>query len=219
MTTNEILKRFDELIGLGNEILSTKIPYRGIEGCWMVNFSKYIGFRSASLSFLEQIFGRGHSYYNAFNLHMETTNTINNPRCAEVGINILQTAKNEIEGGWLFTIEGQISAEIFADFIALAKKALDENKDVAAVLACAAIEDALKRLAMKENIDVSDKEMSDVINALKAKGIIKGAQSSIIQSYVQLRNKAFHAQWDKIDKESVSGLISFTEQFLLTNFS
>lgn len=87
------------------------------------------------------------------------------------------------------------------------------------VLACAALEDALKRVAIKENLNVDDKDMSDVINALKTKGVIKGAQVPIVQSYVKLRNKAFHAEWDKIDKESVSSVIGFTEQFILSNFS
>jgi uncharacterized protein YutE (UPF0331/DUF86 family) len=216
MTTNEILKRFDELVKLGNEVLLTK---KRSGDYWVVNYSKYIGFRTASISFLERIFEKDHSYCEAFALHVNKSDTVYNLGCIEIGISILQTAKNEIEGGWLSTIEGQISAEIFADFIALAKKALDDNKDVAAVLACAALEDALKRLATKENLDVSDKDMSDVINALKAKGIIKGVQVPIVQSYVKLRNKAFHAEWDKIDKESVSSVIGFTEQFLLTNFS
>ena len=101
----------------------------------------------------------------------------------------------------------------------MARKALDDNKDAAAVLACAALEDALKRVAMKESLDVDDKDMSDVINALKTKGAIKGAQVPIVQSYVKLRNKAFHAEWDKIDKGSVSSVIGFTEQFLLSYFS
>ena len=82
-----------------------------------------------------------------------------------------------------------------------------------------ALEDALKRVAIKENLDVDDKDMSEVINALKAKGVIKGAQAPIVQSYVKLRNKAFHAEWDKIDKAGVSAAIGFTEQFLLKNFS
>jgi hypothetical protein len=141
------------------------------------------------------------------------------PPYTEAGINILGAAKAEIEGDWLFTVEGQVSAEIFADFIALAKESLDDNKDVAAVLACAALEDALKRVAIKENLDADDKDMSEVINALKAGGVLKGPQAKIVQSYVKLRNKAFHADWEKIDKESVSSLIGFTEQFLLTHFS
>ena len=77
----------------------------------------------------------------------------------------------------------------------------------------------MKRVAIKENLDADDKDMSEVINALKAGGVLKGPQAKIVQSYVKLRNKAFHADWEKIDKESVSSLIGFTEQFLLTHFS
>ena len=214
MMTEDILKRIDELIGLGNAVLATKIPETQYSSA-SVDRGKFRGFRSASLSFLENIFGAQQTYYKEFNEHVKG----DWPSCTKVGINILQAAKAEIEGGWLVTIEGQVSAEIFADFIALAKEALDDNKDVAAVLACAALEDALKRVAIKENLDVDDKDMSEVISALKAKGVIKGAQAPIVQSYVKLRNKAFHAEWDKFDKESVSSLIGFTEQFLLKNFS
>ena len=214
MTTEEILKRIDELIGLGNKVLSTKT--RGRSGVPVaVNNGKFRGFRSASLSFLENIFGARHTYYKEFTEHVNKPM----PPYTEAGINILQAAKAEIEGGWLFTVEGQVSAEIFADFIALAKESLNDNKDVAAVLACAALEDALKRVAIKENLDADDKDMSEVINALKAGGMLKGPQAKIVQSYVKLRNKAFHADWEKIDKESVSSLIGFTEQFLLTHFS
>ena len=210
--TEDMLKRIDELINLGNDVLSTTV-----DGDWgeYVNDGKFKGFRSASLSFLERIFGVSQTYYKEYFHNVEASS----PSNTEAGINILQAAKKEIADGWLFTVEGQVSAEIFADFIALAKEALDDNKDVAAVLACAALEDALKRVAVKEGLNVYDKDMSEVINALKAKGVIKGAQAPIVQSYVKLRNKAFHAEWDKIDKESVSSVIGFTEQFLLTNFS
>jgi len=134
-------------------------------------------------------------------------------------LGIFRGVQHDIKSGMLSDFRQLLQAEIFADFIALAKKVLDDNKDVAAVLACAALEDALKRVAMKESLDVDDKDMSDVINALKTKGAIKGAQVPIVQSYVKLRNKAFHAEWDKIDKGSVSSVIGFTEQFLLSYFS
>ena len=48
--------------------------------------------------------------------------------------------------------------------------------------------------------------MSQVINALKSKGLLKDPQATIVQSYVKLRNKVFHAEWDKIEKESVNQL-------------
>ncbi|MHC4476174.1 MAG: hypothetical protein ACYTEL_11040 [Planctomycetota bacterium] len=53
---------------------------------------------------------------------------------------------------------------------------------------------------------------------VESKDLLKDPQASIVQSYVKLRNKAFHAQWDRIERESVNAAIGFTEAFLLNNF-
>jgi len=133
---------------------------------------------------------------------------------------VLQSIKAEIESGLVGSITSQAQAGIFADFITAARQALEENnKDVAAVLACASLEDALKRYAEQQGLNVTDKDMSEVINALKSKGLLRDPQASIVQGHVKLRNKAFHAEWDKIEKESVTSAIGFTEQFILSNFS
>ena len=92
---------------------------------------------------------------------------------------IFGAAKADYEGGYIFSMQALISGEIYGDFVALAKGALAEGaKDVAAVLACAALEDALKRLALLNNLEVSDKTMQDVVNALKAKGLVGGCESA-----------------------------------------
>ena len=132
---------------------------------------------------------------------------------------VLPSIKSELESGLIGSIQLQAQGGVFGDFLSLAKNSLDENKDVAAVLACAALEDALKRYAEQQGLSVSDADMSQVINALKTKGLLKDPQASIVQSYVKLRNKAFHAEWEKIEKESVNSAIGFTEQFILSNFS
>jgi hypothetical protein len=134
-------------------------------------------------------------------------------------IGILKSIKSEIEVGLVGNLQLQAQGGIFGDFIVLARKALDESKDVAAVLVSAALEDTLKRYAVQNGLGVAQADMPEVINALKSKGLLKGPQASVVQSYVQLRNKAFHAECDKIDKETVNSAISFTETFLLEHFS
>ncbi len=132
---------------------------------------------------------------------------------------VLQSIKSEVEVGLIGNIQLQTQAGIFGDFITAARQALEEDsKDVAAVLTCAALEDALKRYAEQKGLNVSDADMSQVINALKSQGMLKDPQATIVQSYVKLRNKAFHAEWDKIEKESVNSAIGFTEQFILSSF-
>ena len=133
---------------------------------------------------------------------------------------IFQSAKEAFDGGYLFDVERDISAEIFGDIVVLAKQALaEDNKDVAAVLASAALEDALKRHATANGLNVDEASMSNVISALKSKGLVSGAQKSMLAAMLQMRNHAMHARWEKFEKPDVSSLIGFVEQFLLTHFS
>ena len=128
-------------------------------------------------------------------------------------------AKTDYEKGCFQSLDKMVSGEVFGDFIAAAKKSLDEgNKDVAAVLACAALEDALKRFANANELNVDGKDMTEVIAALKSKGLVGGAQKSILETMPKTRNNAMHADWAKISATEVGGVIGFTEQFLLQNF-
>ena len=132
---------------------------------------------------------------------------------------IFLSAREAFLAGYLFDVERDVSAEIFGDFVVLARRALSEdNKDVAAVLGAAALEDALKRYAASNGLDVDDSTMSEVISALKSKGLVSGAQKSMLSAMLQMRNFAIHAKWEKFTKPDVSGLIGFVEQFLLTSF-
>jgi hypothetical protein len=113
-----------------------------------------------------------------------------------------------------------VSGELFGDFVAMAKHALSEgHKDVAAVLACAALEDTLKRYALVNGLTVDGYSMQDTVNALKSKGLVTGAQKTLLDSMPKIRDYAMHANWDKIDESSVSSVIGYVENFLLTKFS
>jgi Domain of unknown function (DUF4145) len=133
---------------------------------------------------------------------------------------IFRAAKSDFMGGYAFSVEASLSAEIFGDFIALAKQALSEgHKDVAAVLASAALEDTLKKFAALNGLTVDDQVMQSVVSALKAKGLVGGAQKSLLDTMPKIRDFAMHANWSKITSEDVSSVIGFTEQFLLSRFS
>ena len=133
---------------------------------------------------------------------------------------IFQAAREAYDNDLLFDLEIQTAADVFGSFATAAKQALKENnKDVAAVIASAALEDVLKRYAVRNGLDVGDKSMSSVINALKSKGLVFGAQKSLLDGMLKTRNSAMHAKWDEITVPEVSSLIGFVEQFLLTNFS
>jgi hypothetical protein len=132
---------------------------------------------------------------------------------------IFLSAKEDFEAGFGGTLEKQISGEIFGDFVVLAKAALAEgHKDVAAVLACAALEDALKRFATFNGQNIDGKPMDQVVGALKAAGLVQGAQKSLLDAMPRVRNCAMHADWAKISEPDVNSVIGFVESFLQTKF-
>lgn len=133
---------------------------------------------------------------------------------------IFMSAKEDFEGGYVFDVDLRVSGEVFGDFVSLARASLAEgHKDVAAVLACAALEDALKRYAVINNVDVTDKTMQEVVNALKSSRLVAGAQKTLLDAMPKIRNFAMHAEWTKITEPDVSSVIGFVEQFLLSKFS
>jgi hypothetical protein len=133
---------------------------------------------------------------------------------------IFRAAKADYVGGYMFKMQALISGEIYGDFVTLAKGTLAEGaKDVAAVLACAALEDALKRFALLNDLDVFDKSMQEVVHALKTKGLVGGAQKTLLDTMPKIRDYAMHANWSKITREDVGSVIGFVEQLLLTKFS
>jgi hypothetical protein len=163
-------------------------------------------------------FGESSAHYKNFSAAYEKCNGVKSSVDALKGI--FGAAKADYEGGYTFSMQALISGEIYGDFLALAKGALAESaKDVAAVLACAALEDALKRLAVLNNLDVSQKSMQDVVNALKAKGLVGGAQKTLLDTMPKIRDYAMHADWSKITPQDVGSVIGFVEQLLLTKFS
>ena len=131
----------------------------------------------------------------------------------------LRELKAALKEGRIVNIQSEARGEALGDFLVLARESLDaEQKDVAAVLACAALEDALKRCASDRGLHVQDKNMNDVVNALKTEGIIRKNEGALLSAFVRLRNDAFHARWTAIDTTGVTSIIAFTEEFLAKQF-
>jgi len=180
---------------------------------------------SSTINILEKLYGTNSeklkAYINLYQAYVKAPNkniaSVADSICYGT-LGILKSIKSEVAAGLVGNLELQAQGGIFGDFITLARESLGESKDVAAVLVSAALEDALKRFALQNNLDVTEKDMSEVINALKSKGLLRDPQASIVQGHAKLRNKAFHANWDKIEKASVNSAIGFTEIFILEKF-
>lgn len=173
---------------------------------------------TSAQSIIKAVFGEDSPHYQNFSRSLEKCIGVNIQINTLIGI--FMSASEAFHGGYVFNVDLRVSGEVFGDFVRLAKQALEEgHKDVAAVLACAALEDALKRYATACGLSVDDSEMSQVIGALKTKGLVQGAQKTLLDAMPKIRNKAMHAEWDKFSEAEVGGVIGFVEQFLLKHFS
>jgi hypothetical protein len=212
MATKEIIQqRFNDLSG-------RTFGQRVVNGTTFVEEKSWGEWSSSALNLVQMVFGRDSTHFALLKKIIDHEDSCYYTHSTQA-IGVLQGAKADYEKGCYESLERKVSGEVFGDFIVVAKKALDDgNKDAAAVLACAALEDALKRFANANGLNVDGKEMAEVISALKSKGLVGGAQKSILETMPKTRNAAMHADWAKISATEVGGVIGFTEQFLLQNF-
>jgi len=113
----------------------------------------------------------------------------------------------------------RFTSEVIADFVALAREVLGESganaNNVAAVLAAAAYEDTLRRMAGGAG---PEKKLAQVIEDLKNGGVLVSPQLGIAQSFLKFRNQALHAEWETIERGSVESVLAFVQDLLLRHF-
>jgi hypothetical protein len=131
--------------------------------------------------------------------------------------------REEVQGGLLSSVERRVTSDVLSDLVQLARVALDEgtdnSKNVAAVLAAAAYEDTIRRIAREHAGVIGREKLDAVIAKLKDEGLLVAPQLGIAISYLSFRNHALHADWDKIDRAGVNSVLGFVEQLLLKHFA
>ena len=218
MLTDTFSKRFKELEEKSNSLQFQKSSRPS--GRFYASSGDFEEWATSAQNLIKTVFGEDSPHYinftNAFWVAVKYSRLAEKVKPLQ---GIFRSAKEDFDGGYVFNVDLRISGEVFGDFIVLAKHALAEGqKDVAAVLASAALEDALKRYAIANKLNVDDGSMTEVINALKAQGLVSGAQKSLLDAMPKVRNDAMHAKWQKISEPEVNSVIGFVEQFLLTKF-
>jgi hypothetical protein len=129
----------------------------------------------------------------------------------------------ELENGLVTNLRTSIQGEILGDMVGLAREALSadtpETANVAAVLAAAAFEDCLRRLAA-EKAGVQDRpKLESVVGALKDADLIRGGNISLANTLLKFRNDSLHADWQKVQQAQVESCLALTESLLREHFS
>jgi hypothetical protein len=216
MKIEDIKARVNELITLAGNVLATRHKSNEAD---LLNSEAFAEFRTSSLSFLERVFGKEHPFYRDFDRQVKDISRY----MTEQGRGILKGAKQEIDGGWLFTVKGLVSAEIFSDFLEMAEYLLQEGyKDPAAVMTGSVLEEHLRQLCNKEGIPVEvDKggklspKRADLLNAeLASAGTYNKLDQKAVISWLDLRNKAAHGKYDEYTKEQVEFMYQGVTNFI-----
>lgn len=219
MKLEDLVTRADELIQKGQQVLGTRRSYEHVVGEFM-DHEKFADFRTSSLAFLSRTFGEESPNFKEFDKEM----TSNRPRDVERGIGILRASKEELEGGWLTTTKGLISAEIFSDFLEMADYLLAENyKDAAAVIMGSVLEEHLRQLAQKHGIEVTFErsgrqvpKKADLLNAeLTKANVYNKLDQKNVTTFLDLRNKAAHGKYEEYGKSQVQHMYQSVLDFMI----
>lgn len=185
-----------------------------------INFALFNGFRSAGLSFLKSLFGETHPYYTEFNKKTCSSGYYQ----LLSAIEILKSLRTEIENNWLISFKDIVSADIFSDFLEMAKYLLENKyKDAAAVIIGSVLENHLKHLCSKNNIETTYEKdgrfisiKADRLNAdLASAKIYNKVVQTNITAWLALRNNAAHGKYDEYTIEQVKMMHTGVSDFIM----
>ena len=130
--------------------------------------------------------------------------------------------KNEIDGGWLTSVKGLITAEVFSDFFEMADHLLSNGyKDAAAVIIGSTLEEHLRQLCIRNSIETTIKadnaavaKKADALNSDLAKAdVYNKLDQKMVTAWLDLRNKAAHGQYGEYNKEQVETMLRGVNEF------
>ena len=143
-------------------------------------------------------------------------NRIPGPMRDKVGV--LRALRRDYHAGYLSSVQSLVRAEVFADFLEMAEHLLEQGyKDPCAVLVGGVLEDHLRSLCQGRGISLQmsgkPKKADSMNNDLAAAGVYSKLDQKNVTAWLDLRNKAAHAQYDKYNADQVHNLLSGVREF------
>lgn len=132
---------------------------------------------------------------------------------------ILSALRTDFETGHLQSIHELVHADIFGDFLEMAGYLLEEGyKDPAAVIAGGVIEEHLRKMCQKNDIEimkVDRPKKADSLNSeLAGDSIYSKLDQKSVTAWLDLRNKAAHGKYDEYTTEQVSLMVQGIRDFI-----
>lgn len=222
MELSKIVKNeINAVIEIGETIIQkASRAARKLEGGDLTEVSSWVT-RIGQL--LRKLYGENSQHFVNFDRAISTENfyTIHSNWYGHISQvqGVALTVKHDVENGLISSIKGLLQAEIFANFLEIGEHLLSEGyKDAAAVTIGAVLEDGLRELCKKNNIDITKPNGSPLtiepLNTELAKNeVYSKLTQKQITSWAHIRNKAAHGQYNEYDKSQVEMMLLFVQGF------
>ena len=209
-----IQKRFQELSAKADEIAKAKSSeqFRNTgKTIWRVPHAQVVAWGTNVISLFRQVFGNPgvhtqhfQAAYNEFRGYYSDFEPLSA---------LLEAAREDYEGGYIFSIQGLVKAEVLSDALEQAQELLKNGyKDPACVLVGVSLETAVKHLAEKNGLPTG--KLDRMNNDLAKQGTYNIAKQKQITAWADLRNKAAHGDWSAYSNSDVLAMHSGVQQFV-----
>jgi hypothetical protein len=138
----------------------------------------------------------------------------------QFAVGVIRNMVEEIKGGLIENFRLQITGEVLADLVTLARDALAQGSiQVAAVLTAAAFEDTLRSIAKAKIGLIKRDKLDQVLLQLKDNNILQGGEPGVVQSFLRFRNDSLHADWANVQESQVSSCLSLVDTLIVKHLS
>ena len=133
-------------------------------------------------------------------------------------VGALQALRRDYDAGYLSSVQSLVRAEVFADFLEMAEHLLKQGyKDPCAVLVGGVLEDHLRSLCQGRGIPLQmsgkPKKADSMNNDLASAGVYSKLDQKNVTAWLDLRNKAAHAQYGEYNHDQVQNLLIGVREF------
>ncbi len=219
------LKQIEEIIKTYTKYVSslsdTKKSHKFIKGDILSN-----ALISRIMNAIVRITGKESEYYKQA-IDILNNTKINRPleRLYRL-ISVLTGIHEDLKAGYLKSFSELIHADIFSDYIEMAEHLLGEGyKDPAAVITGSTLEEHLRKLCIKNGIDIETiikgklKPLkADRLNSELAKEkVYSKLELKNVIAWLDLRNKAAHGKYKEYNDNQVNQMIIGVRDFIVRN--
>ena len=210
MDTAEAFKQIDAAVKIAEEALdASETTFR--------DSGQYAEAITVCASTIDRLTSQG-SVYQQHSRRVLNQANMSNPFFVEQLLGVLKGLRRDMQAGYLLSLEEEVHADLFADFLEMANHLLSERHALpAAVVAGSALEAQLRTLAERAGISTQargkPKRAAKLNEDLGKKGIYRKAEQKQVLAWQDLRNSAAHGQ-DDFSIEEVRLMVQGIRDFI-----